>query len=201
MSVNPKKSIDYQLTNERGESVHCRGGTGVCGKRVSDEEVLICKSCNSRFHFQCQGINSSKYADIIRLWDDMMWYCLSCKRTIGVLISKVNELEARVSKNSKNIVVINDKCDKNVKNIAANTSNITDLKLEIDHVKTIDSKKANLILRGLPENTALTEDGSSDSTQMITDFEAVQAICDDTIHLEPSDITSLKRLEKKTRCL
>ena len=101
----------------------------------------------------------------------MTWYCLSCKRTVGVLISKVNELENRITKNSKNIVKINDKCENNSKLIVDNSSAINLLKLELDvNVKSIDSKKSNLILRGLPEDTSLTDDDSSKNIQRITDF-------------------------------
>ena len=127
----------------------------------------------------------------------MTWYCLSCRRTVGILINKVNELDIRCKKNSANIIKVNAKCEANSKVADANSKLITELKLEIDHVRNLEPKKSNLILRGLPEDSspASNEESSVESIAK-NDFIAVKALCDDTIKLEPRDFVSIKRLGK-----
>ena len=71
-----KKVINYQTANASGEFILCKGGTRQCGKAVGNDEVLLCSSCNTRFHYQCQGINKEKFTNIMKLWEDMTWYCI-----------------------------------------------------------------------------------------------------------------------------
>ena len=77
---------------------------GTCGTDVLDSDpAILCDSCNTWFHIQCESITQSYYSDLVKCNQSFTWYCTNCDTTNFSVHSNAS-LSSIVSNNSFSVL-------------------------------------------------------------------------------------------------
>lgn len=162
---------------------------GGCGKAAGAGTVQ-CKCCDLWWHQTCSGVKKSMY-DLILLTTQEngthCWCCRVCntlqdafKKSIQALEVKYQDLDNRVTNNTENIKSNTDKLESNISKTEQLSETVEQLKVSVadvsskdgasdvgkdfifDEIREREARKFNILVFGIPEPEADSNDKSAD---------------------------------------
>ncbi len=70
---------------------------GKCDKKFKAKDKCIrCATCKLNFHIKCQGVSEANY-EFLKVDENILWFCNSCKQTTRGMIENLSNVEKRVT--------------------------------------------------------------------------------------------------------